>query len=76
MSDIGKSGDAVILPSTGYFLKLVYDYFLYVDCERLRTTTSSTSTTIERLLLLQRVFTAIICLHQLSTATSIQVTLQ
>jgi hypothetical protein len=29
MSDIGKSGDAGTLPSTGYFLKLV---FMFISC--------------------------------------------
>jgi hypothetical protein len=29
MSDIGKSGDVVTLPSTGYFLKLV---FMFISC--------------------------------------------
>jgi hypothetical protein len=29
MSDIGKSGDAVTQPSTGYFLKLM---FMFISC--------------------------------------------
>jgi hypothetical protein len=29
MSDIGKSGDAVTKPSTGYFLKLM---FMFISC--------------------------------------------
>jgi hypothetical protein len=34
MSDIGKSGDTITLPCTGYFVKLV---FLFISCKIMNT---------------------------------------